>query len=89
MRILVIEDDPTVGQYVKRGLEEHRWAVDLATDGEECHENQSPNAPLNSSSHTSTGLTPANATSMPNTPSAPQMAATGRAMSVSVSRMRV
>ena len=35
MRILVIEDDPTVGQYVKRGLEEHRWAVDLATNGEE------------------------------------------------------
>jgi len=35
MRILVIEDDPTVGQYVKRGLEEHRWAVDLAVDGEE------------------------------------------------------
>jgi two-component system copper resistance phosphate regulon response regulator CusR len=35
MRILVIEDDPTVGQYVKRGLEEHRWAVDLAADGEE------------------------------------------------------
>ena len=35
MRILVIEDDPTVGQYVKRGLEEHRWAVDLMTDGEE------------------------------------------------------
>jgi len=35
MRILVIEDDPTVGQYVKRGLEEHRWAVDLVTDGQE------------------------------------------------------
>jgi len=35
VRILVIEDDPTVGQYVKRGLEEHRWAVDLAIDGEE------------------------------------------------------
>jgi two-component system copper resistance phosphate regulon response regulator CusR len=35
MRILVIEDDPTVGQYVKRGLEEHRWSVDLTTDGEE------------------------------------------------------
>jgi two-component system OmpR family response regulator len=34
MRILVIEDDPTVGQYVKRGLEEHRWAVDLVSDGE-------------------------------------------------------
>jgi len=35
MRILVIEDDPTVGAYVKRGLEEHRCAVDLTTDGEE------------------------------------------------------
>ncbi len=35
MRILVIEDDPTVGQFVKRGLEEQRWAVDLITDGEE------------------------------------------------------
>ncbi|MES2179387.1 MAG: response regulator transcription factor [Gemmatimonadota bacterium] len=35
MRILIIEDDPTVGQYVKRGLEEQRWACDLATDGEE------------------------------------------------------
>jgi len=35
MRILVIEDDPTVGQYVKRGLEENRWAVDLVANGEE------------------------------------------------------
>ena len=35
MRILVIEDDPTVGQYVKRGLEEQRWAVDLVDDGDE------------------------------------------------------
>ena len=35
MRILVIEDDPTVGQYVKRGLEEHRYAVDLVVDGDE------------------------------------------------------
>ena len=35
MKILVIEDDPTVGQFVKRGLEEHRWGVDLVTDGEE------------------------------------------------------
>ena len=34
MRVLVIEDDPTVGQFVKRGLEEQRWGVDLATDGE-------------------------------------------------------
>ena len=35
MKILVIEDDPTVGQYVRRGLEEQRWVVDLATEGEE------------------------------------------------------
>ena len=35
MRILVIEDDPTVGQFIKRGLEEHRWGVDLVADGEE------------------------------------------------------
>ena len=34
MKILVIEDDPTVGQFVKRGLEEQRWTVDLANDGE-------------------------------------------------------
>jgi two-component system OmpR family response regulator len=34
MKILVIEDDPTVGQFVKRGLEEQRWGVDLVTDGE-------------------------------------------------------
>ncbi|MBL8995818.1 MAG: response regulator transcription factor [Gemmatimonadales bacterium] len=35
MKLLVIEDDPTVGQFVKRGLEEQRWSVDLVTDGEE------------------------------------------------------
>jgi two-component system copper resistance phosphate regulon response regulator CusR len=35
MKVLVIEDDPTVGQFVKRGLEEHRWSVDLVADGEE------------------------------------------------------
>jgi len=35
MKILVIEDDPTVGQYVKRGLEEQRYGVDLVADGEE------------------------------------------------------
>jgi two-component system copper resistance phosphate regulon response regulator CusR len=35
VKILVIEDDPTVGQFVKRGLEEQRWTVDLVADGEE------------------------------------------------------
>jgi two-component system copper resistance phosphate regulon response regulator CusR len=34
MRILVIEDDPIVGQFVKRGLEEQQWTVDLESDGE-------------------------------------------------------
>lgn len=35
MKILVIEDDPTVGQFVKRGLEEQGYATDLATDGDQ------------------------------------------------------
>jgi two-component system copper resistance phosphate regulon response regulator CusR len=35
MNVLVIEDDPTVGSFVKRGLEEQRYRVELATDGEE------------------------------------------------------
>ena len=35
MKILVIEDDPTVGQFVKRGLEQQRWGVDLSANGDE------------------------------------------------------
>jgi two-component system copper resistance phosphate regulon response regulator CusR len=35
MKILVIEDDPTVGQFVKRGLEQQRWGVDLIGTGDE------------------------------------------------------
>ncbi len=35
MKILVVEDDRTVGQYVKRGLEEHRYHADLVEDGME------------------------------------------------------
>jgi two-component system copper resistance phosphate regulon response regulator CusR len=35
MKVLVIEDDPTVGKFVKRGLEEQRYSVDLVTDGDE------------------------------------------------------
>jgi DNA-binding response OmpR family regulator len=35
MKILVIEDDATVGQYVKRGLAEAGYHAELATDGEE------------------------------------------------------
>ena len=33
MRILVIEDDPTVGEFVRRGLEEQRWQADLVANG--------------------------------------------------------
>ena len=33
MKILVVEDDRTVGQYVRRGLEEQRYQVELVADG--------------------------------------------------------
>ena len=33
MKILVIEDDPTVGEFVRRGLEEQRWQAELCTNG--------------------------------------------------------
>ncbi len=33
MKILVVEDDRIVGQYVKRGLEEQQFHVDLVDDG--------------------------------------------------------
>jgi DNA-binding response OmpR family regulator len=35
MKILVVEDDRTVGQYVKRGLEEQQYHADLVGDGME------------------------------------------------------
>jgi two-component system, OmpR family, response regulator len=35
MKVLVIEDDPTVGSFIKRGLEEQRWGVHLVADGEQ------------------------------------------------------
>lgn len=33
MKILVIEDDPTVGEFVRRGFEEQRWQADLVANG--------------------------------------------------------
>lgn len=33
MKILVVEDDRTVGQYVQRGLTEHQYHADLVGDG--------------------------------------------------------
>jgi two-component system copper resistance phosphate regulon response regulator CusR len=35
VNVLVIEDDPTVGSFVKRGLEEQRYRVTLVSNGEE------------------------------------------------------
>jgi DNA-binding response OmpR family regulator len=35
MRVLVVEDNPDMGPYLKRGLMEHGFSVDLATDGNE------------------------------------------------------
>ena len=35
MRVLVIEDERRLARYIKKGLEEHHFAVDLASDGEE------------------------------------------------------
>ncbi|MGH9483376.1 MAG: response regulator, partial [Terriglobales bacterium] len=35
MRILVVEDEHKVAQFIKKGLQQDRFAVDLAADGEE------------------------------------------------------
>jgi len=37
MRILVIEDEVKIAQFIKRGLKEEGYAVDVANDGEEGH----------------------------------------------------
>lgn len=34
MRLLVVEDDESVAQFLKKGLEEERYVVDVAPDGE-------------------------------------------------------
>ncbi|HEU4683992.1 MAG TPA: response regulator transcription factor [Nitrospira sp.] len=34
MRLLVVEDDPSVAQFLKKGLQEERYTVDLAGDGD-------------------------------------------------------
>ncbi|MGH7233585.1 MAG: response regulator [Nitrospiraceae bacterium] len=35
MRILLVEDDTDLGEFVRKGLKEERYVVDLAADGEE------------------------------------------------------
>lgn len=34
MRILYVEDDPSAQEYIARGLEEHGFSVDIASDGQ-------------------------------------------------------
>ena len=37
MRILIVEDEVKIAQFIKRGLKEEGYAVDVANDGEEGH----------------------------------------------------
>ena len=37
MRILIVEDEPTLGKQLKSTLEQTGYAVDLSTDGEDGH----------------------------------------------------
>jgi two-component system, OmpR family, response regulator len=37
MRVLIVEDEPTLGNQLKNTLEQNGYAVDLATDGEDGH----------------------------------------------------
>ena len=37
MRILIVEDEPTLGEQLKSTLEQNGYAVDLSTDGEDGH----------------------------------------------------
>lgn len=35
MRVLVVEDEPKTGEYLRKGLSEHGFAVDVARDGDD------------------------------------------------------
>ena len=35
MRLLIVEDDPNMARFLQKGLQEERYAVDVASDGEE------------------------------------------------------
>src|SRR5690554_983301 len=37
MRVLIVEDEPTLGQQLKSTLESNGYAIDLSTDGEDGH----------------------------------------------------
>src|SRR5688500_13880547 len=38
MRVLLVEDEPKMAAFIKRGLTENAYSVDVAHDGEEGHE---------------------------------------------------
>jgi DNA-binding response OmpR family regulator len=38
MRVLVVEDETQIADFVARGLTEHGYAVDVASDGDEALE---------------------------------------------------
>lgn len=44
MRILIVEDDSTLAQFLRKGLQEESYSLDLAVDGEEglCHAREIP-----------------------------------------------
>ena len=49
MRLLVVEDDPKIASFIRRGLMQEHYAVDTAADGEEgaamaqvCYEHDVP-----------------------------------------------
>ena len=35
MRVLLVEDEPKIADFIQRGLSEEGYAVDVAADGEE------------------------------------------------------
>ena len=44
MRVLIVEDEPNLGQQLKNTLEGAGYAIDLATDGEEGYFSARPRA---------------------------------------------
>jgi DNA-binding response OmpR family regulator len=50
MRVLIVEDEPNLGQQLPNTLEGAGYAVDLATDGEEGHFSARPKITMRSCS---------------------------------------
>ena len=50
MRILIVEDEPTLGRQLKSTLEANGYAVDLSVDGEDGHFKAAPRNTMRSCS---------------------------------------